>query len=147
MLPRVCFPHLKPSVSSSAPVELSRRSFYIEYKKLENQILAQTEARSDDGAREGDEYDNEGAPSRLCRSVEADGLFVRVLVNFNPHEVTDPSQVIPRSAISMRSGDILQLINMTDREWWQVRHFIPSSLPLIHCFLVSSIFGRYINAF
>ncbi|KAL5109129.1 hypothetical protein TcWFU_006778 [Taenia crassiceps] len=98
-----------------------------EYKKLENQILAQTEGQLDEVEREGNEYDNEGASSKLCRSVEADGLFVRVLVNFDPHEVTEPNQVIPRSAISMRSGDILQLINVTDREWWQARIVHPST--------------------
>ncbi|VDK36191.1 unnamed protein product [Taenia asiatica] len=98
-----------------------------EYKKLENQILGQPEVRSDNGEGEGNEYDNEGGPSRLCRSVEADGLFVRVLVNFDPHDVMEPNQVIPRSAISMRSGDILQLINMTDREWWQARIIHPST--------------------
>lgn len=30
------------------------------------------------------------------------------------------NQVIPRDAISIRSGDILQLLNVSDREWWQV---------------------------
>nr|CDS20262.1 disks large 3 [Echinococcus granulosus] len=98
-----------------------------EYKKLEDQIRTQTEVRSDDTEGEGDEYDNEGAPSRLCRSIEADGLFVRVLVNFDPHEVTELDQVIPCSAISVRSGDILQLINITDREWWQARIIHPST--------------------
>lgn len=55
-----------------------------------------------------------------CHSIEADGLFVRVLADFDPHEVMEANQVIPRSAISIRSGDILQLLNVTDREWWQV---------------------------
>ncbi|VDM36829.1 unnamed protein product, partial [Hydatigera taeniaeformis] len=90
-----------------------------EYKRLENQILAQMEVRPNGKNGNGDKSDSESTPPRLRRSLEADGLFVRVLVNFDPHKVVEPNQVIPRSAISMHSGDILQLINITDREWWQ----------------------------
>ncbi|KAM7535677.1 hypothetical protein Aperf_G00000096199 [Anoplocephala perfoliata] len=97
-----------------------------EFKKLEEQIRAQTEGQSDkDESRE--EYDSKGTGQCTRHSIEADGLFVRVLADFDPHEVMEANQVIPRAAISIRSGDILQLLNVTDREWWQAKIIHPST--------------------
>ncbi|KAM3187857.1 hypothetical protein ACTXT7_001453 [Hymenolepis weldensis] len=93
-----------------------------EYKKLEEQVRAQTEGQSDNREDEqGERCKTEGIGPHIRHSIEADGLFVRVLADFDPHEVMEVNQVIPRDAISIRSGDILQLLNVSDREWWQVQ--------------------------
>ncbi|VDO12292.1 unnamed protein product [Rodentolepis nana] len=98
-----------------------------EYKKLEEQVRAQTEGQLDNGEEEeeGDSYNIGDAGPHNRHSIEADGLFVRVLADFDPYEVMEANQVIPRAAISIRSGDILQLLNVSDREWWQVGIHIP----------------------
>uniref|UniRef100_A0A5K3EQC5 Pro-interleukin-16 n=2 Tax=Mesocestoides corti TaxID=53468 RepID=A0A5K3EQC5_MESCO len=98
-----------------------------EYKKFEDQIRQQTD-NSDipSDNREGEGSEGQGM-AKIRHSIEADGLFVRVLVDFDPRTVTGPNQVVPRSAISIRSGDILQLLNISDREWWQARTIHPST--------------------
>ncbi|VDL59914.1 unnamed protein product [Hymenolepis diminuta] len=99
-----------------------------EYKKLEEQVRAQTEGQSDNGEDEqGERCKTEAIGPHTRHSIEADGLFVRVLADFDPHEVMEINQVIPRDAISIRSGDILQLLNVSDREWWQARIIYPST--------------------
>ena len=99
---------------------------------MEDQFRAQSLVPLND-TNESEKID---VPYKLCNSIEADGLFVRVLVDYDPCKVEKPGQVVPRSAISIRSGDILQLINITDREWWQVIYSISSYRTLKSLLLI-----------
>nr|CDS27585.1 disks large 1 [Hymenolepis microstoma] len=99
-----------------------------EYKKLEEQVRSQTEGQSDNGEEEQNGiYNTRDTGPHNRHSIEADGLFIRVLADFDPYEVMEANQVIPRAAISIRSGDVLQLLNVSDREWWQARIIHPST--------------------
>lgn len=107
---------------SSISIHSNSYTSIAEYKKLEDRVRIQSEIASDNEENgEGVDFDADGGNGSHTRhSIEADGLFVRVLADFDPHEVMEANQVIPRAAISIRSGDILQLLNVSDREWWQV---------------------------
>ncbi|KAL7060132.1 hypothetical protein AAHC03_010119 [Spirometra sp. Aus1] len=87
-----------------------------DYKKLEEQFSRQNSNSSGDL--------NLMEP-RSAQSIEAAGLFVRVLADFDP--VSMQNEVIPKNALTIHSGDVLQIINTIDSGWWQARRILPST--------------------
>ncbi|VEL38416.1 unnamed protein product [Protopolystoma xenopodis] len=66
----------------------------------------------------GNPGDLGGANLCMPSSGLLQSLFVRAQVDYDPAK--DSQQVAPQRALGIRSGEVWQVVNAKDPDWWQV---------------------------